>query len=121
MDTQHEELAALLNELYHCYLAQGSADDAVSILDRVIAHTIRHFASEDRLMHDHGYPLIAAHEEEHGNLLQQISVFRGELASGQRGLSSASMLFLKQWLLNHVLNSDRKLGDFLAHSVAESP
>lgn len=117
MDAQHMEMAALINELFSYQEAQRPEDNVVDVLNRLIAHTIRHFSYENRLMLDSSYPLYADHMQEHELLTQQIVNFRDELEAGTRELSSASMLFLKQWLLNHVLNTDRKVAEFILHPV----
>jgi len=121
MDAQHEELVSIMQELFQSQQAINSTADTVSILDRLIAHTIEHNACEDRLMLEHGYPASAAHMHEHEALLQQINAMREEQFNQEPGLSSASMLFLKQWLFNHVLNSDRALAAFIANPAAQAP
>ena len=118
IDAQHEEMAAIMQELFRDQQAKTSVQDALGILGRLIAHTTEHNASEERLMLEYGYPATSDHKHEHEDLLQQLYVMREELLSRETGLSSASMLFLKQWLLNHILNSDRNLSAFLAHATA---
>jgi hemerythrin len=77
-------------------------------------HVRAHFAREEALMRASDYPDLAAHQREHRlmlaeyvDLLREISTDDGET------LNLETLRSLKGWLLGHLLDTDRKLGDYL--------
>jgi hemerythrin len=118
MDAHHEQLASLLNELAGAFHTQAPAAAVLPILDALERHTLEHFSSEDRLMQETGYP--ASPEQEHADLLLQLRGTRQDIADGAAQLSSTLLLFLKQWLLQHVMGSDRDLADHLRQPASQA-
>ncbi|HUT41897.1 MAG TPA: hemerythrin domain-containing protein, partial [Gammaproteobacteria bacterium] len=64
IDAQHEELIALINRLHETML-QGAEKAALDdLLSQLIEHTRTHFATEEQLMSQYGYPAFEAHKSE---------------------------------------------------------
>jgi hemerythrin-like metal-binding protein len=66
-----------------------------------------HFAQEEKLMDDIGYPNFRAHADEHQRFLGMLSRFEAEKIGRQTVELSAA------WWTKHALYDDRQLTDFL--------
>lgn len=120
VDEQHRGLFAALRTLQGLILDQADAAALDRAFVRLLRLTQAHFATEEALMREHGYPASGEHQAMHELLLKQLE----DLRSGQQEAlfyhlppTWASKLdlvdFLHEWLINHILDADKKLGAFL--------
>jgi hemerythrin len=120
VDTQHKRLVEMVNRL-HDAMAQGHGADIMGrLLDDLIAYTVSHFATEERLMKAGGYPGAPAHLREHDNLKKAVSELQREFKAGKKMLTLEVMKFLRDWLTHHILESDRALATWLASHPAHA-
>ncbi len=112
-DTQHKKLVGMLNDL-HSAMKEGKSKEIMGkTLDDLIAYTVTHFADEERLMKQHGYPEYDAHKAEHDKLTQQALKLQSEFKAGKAGVNMEVLNFLRDWLKNHIMGTDKKYGPFL--------
>jgi len=77
-------------------------------------HTRAHFAREEALMRANDYPDLAAHKREHRLLLAEYVGLLREISAGDGEVLDLEILrSLKGWILGHLLDTDRKLADYL--------
>jgi hemerythrin len=113
IDGQHQNLFRMADELYKA-MSTGQGKPALSrILDRLVQYTTVHFAHEERLMSLHRYPDMAAHVAEHRALTKQVLAFQADFENGKALITIQVLQFLKQWLKNHIAESDQKYAPFL--------
>ena len=113
IDLQHQKLVSLLADL-HTAMSEGKGAAAVDkIVQDLITYTRIHLESEERLMAANGYPGLAAHKQEHAKLTNQVVEFYNRSHSGNPSVAIELMLFLKEWLVNHILHTDKNYGPFL--------
>jgi hemerythrin len=118
-DLEHQRLVSMLNELFDAAQtgkAQGMLGD---ILDQMVSYTQTHFINEERFMEQHQVPGLKEHRQEHAILAHQvIEVQRKYHAGAGISLSMEVLDFLKNWLLKHILGTDKKYGSFVnAHGA----
>ena len=114
IDTQHKKLVAMVNELNDA-MTQGKAKDVMGkLLKELIDYTVTHFSMEEQLMKTHAYSDRANHVKQHDELKAAVTKLQGEFASGKTMITIEVMRFLKDWLSNHILITDKALGKFLA-------
>jgi hemerythrin-like metal-binding protein len=114
LDDQHKRLIELLNQL-HRSKASGKGDSTTrSVLNELLAYTVDHFACEERLFEQHGYPVAADHRQQHEILKGQVVDFATAFEAGKASLSAELFLFLRGWLNGHIRASDRGYGPFLS-------
>ena len=113
IDTQHQKLVEMINELQDAMLAGKANDQTGKILDGLVRYTVTHFAHEETLFAKHGYADSTAHKAEHDKLQQQVAEFQTQFKAGQSKLSPQLMNFLRDWLNGHILGSDKKYAPFL--------
>jgi hemerythrin len=114
IDDQHKKLFSIINDL-HGVMASGKARTAIyEILERLIDYTKTHFSSEQRLMVQYFYPDRKNHEAQHSELIRQVDDLKAKVQAGHITVTIETMDFLKKWLNNHILQTDKKFGEFLA-------
>jgi len=118
IDAQHKNLVSVLNQL-HLAMSQGHGKDVMgTTLNSLVSYTRAHFAAEERIMRQNGYPDIAAHKKEHEALTEKVLTFQHDFDAGRVGMGVDVMQFLGTWLKEHIRGSDRKYVPFLhAHGV----
>ena len=118
MDTQHKKLFDLVNELHNAMADGHGKDMAGEVLNRLIDYTVTHFAAEEKLMEKHNYPALVSQRAEHKALTDKVIAFKKEFDAGTSNVTPQLMMFLQQWLRNHIQTVDQRYGDFLnSHGV----
>lgn len=113
IDKQHKVLVDLINELYFAFL-EGKANDNLSkIIAELIKYTKTHFQDEENIFAKSGYPEVKAHKQKHEGFVRKVEKFKNDLDSGKLSVSYEIMNFLRDWLLNHILVSDREFLPYL--------
>ncbi|HYD29511.1 MAG TPA: bacteriohemerythrin [Azospirillaceae bacterium] len=114
MDQEHQELLRLLNEFADAVKAGRAKGLLSSTLDRLAEYTAGHLSREEKLLHEHGYPDLFAHRQQHRDLMRQLGDLQGRLQRGATMSLSLDLLsFLVTWLTDHIQNSDREYGKYL--------
>ncbi|MBI3592188.1 MAG: hemerythrin family protein, partial [Nitrospirae bacterium] len=72
-----------------------------------------HFANEENMMKTHAYPDYLKHKAEHDNLTKQALDLQKQHKEGKPVLTIELMTFLKNWLSNHIMGTDKKYSPFL--------
>jgi hemerythrin len=112
IDRQHRELVRLLAELFAA-MQEGAGQ---RVVERTLAslsdYALTHFAAEEQLMCEHAYPKADQHRAEHAMFTRKIDELTGH-AGSRSALSIQVILFLRNWLTDHIASVDQELGDFL--------
>ncbi|MGB9762086.1 MAG: bacteriohemerythrin [Caldimicrobium thiodismutans] len=118
-DDQHKKLVSLINELYDA-MKQGKGKEVIDkALDELVKYAGYHFTTEETLMSKYGYPELAAHKREHEYFKNKIKEFLDKKAKGEVTLSVEVMSFLKDWLIKHIMGTDKKYGPFLKEKMGK--
>ncbi len=81
---------------------------------------ISHFAAEEYIMEQRGFPHMTAHRHEHDMLAQKLAKFNLSHKAGRSNIPSFLLAFLQSTMIKHTLTSDKEYGIFLNASGAES-
>ena len=120
IDAQHQRLFDIGNRFYAAWRARSGREALGRIFDELLAYTRYHFAEEEKLMQEIGYPGLAQHRRSHAELVELVGRFQRQLQSGAQGVETEALEFVKTWLNIHVLEGDRDIGDFLLRSRKKS-
>lgn len=116
IDEQHKILINLINDL-HDAMKQGKGKDVMgSILDELANYTVHHFAYEEKLFVEKNYPLTKQHKLEHDKLVSEVSNLQKSFKNGETIMTMEVLSFLKKWLNDHIIGSDKK---YTAHLNAQ--
>ncbi len=107
LDDDHKMLIEMMNKLNDGILAGQSNLALEDVVESLVRYTRLHFAREERLFAQAGYPSSAAHKAEHDLMTRRILNLQMRFENGQAlELSMEAMAFLKNWLTHHILSSD---------------
>lgn len=114
IDQDHRKLFQLINDFHHAYTASRDRREVALMLTTLIRYAEEHFTREEAIMAEAGYPELAVQQDQHVKLVEAIFALQGELESQSMRLDKDLVKFLSHWLLDHIVDHDRKLGAFLA-------
>ncbi|EKV27662.1 hemerythrin-like protein [Caenispirillum salinarum AK4] len=116
IDDDHKILIDQINMLADS-LADGDDQDAIgSVLNVLVDYTEFHFGREQQLMEQTGYEQSPGHLREHAVLVKQVSEMSRRYQAGE-ATAKDLMNFLKVWITQHILKSDKALAQhLLAHN-----
>lgn len=108
IDAQHKVLVMLINTLAE---ASGKkVKDQTGVVDRALvelADYIRvHFDAEEKLLKLNQYPGIEGHIQAHRNFERLFKNILQEALSGQLLAVDPLLVFLKPWLMQHIMQAD---------------
>jgi methanogenic corrinoid protein MtbC1 len=74
---------------------------------------MRHFANEEKIMVGLRYPEMLAHVQQHDQIRRKVAEVEARFERGETAITIELMLFLSDWLRNHTMVIDRRLGDYI--------
>jgi hemerythrin len=115
LDAQHRELFARIGQLLEASRNRRSRDEVVRLLEFLGQYVIDHFAAEERIMVEAGYPRLEGHRAEHTQFVRELEILRHELQS--EGPTNLFVIRVgnrvTEWLREHIYRTDRQLGAWL--------
>jgi hemerythrin len=113
LEKDHQQLIDLLEALDKCVSKGQSKNQAYKYLDDFVTLAEEHFKNEEEIMETYKYPEIVDHKNEHTSLLEQLYSLRSKLRGGHTPFGTPYMNLLRNWLEDHLLDTDNKLEEFL--------
>ena len=113
VDRQHKGLFDILNRLHQSVISGEDMSMHSVILDDLIDYTVEHFATEEKMFKETGYPGYENHKEVHDDLTRQAVNIQNEFRNDNATISFDLLDFLNEWLTTHTLGLDQEAGDFL--------
>ena len=115
IDKEHRELFRIIGEVYHVMtneIAFDKYDEIVSLLEELKEYTKFHFQDEEIYMESIHYPGLEAQKRAHGAFVSRLEEMDLEhIDENQQETLEDMMEFLSEWLVNHIMNSDKKIGE----------
>jgi hemerythrin-like metal-binding protein len=113
LDEQHQVLVAALHDLDEA-LRRGAGLAVIDeILKRLVDYASLHFATEENFMVQYRYPAFHIHRHHHQKFRVALAGFLSDHQAGKSGVPVKVLLFVQQWLKQHVLKQDKLYTDFL--------
>jgi hemerythrin len=118
IDEQHMILVHTLNEAAVKLAHDTSQETLEQITQDLLSYALYHFETEEELMQQYGYADAAddaaeQHLSQHRAFSAKVVSVRDGLKSGIKIAASDLLDFLNNWLVNHILNTDKKFGAFI--------
>lgn len=113
IDQQHEVLFDIYDEILELKetgknYRDGSMND---ILQKLNTFLKTHFKTEEELMEKAHFPDLLEHQQEHKLFTNKIATFIFEYQYNNPFLLDNMVLFLKKWLVSHIMASDTAYKD----------
>lgn len=127
IDAQHQVLVNTLNDANARLSGTITRDLLEQITRDLLSYAIYHFETEEALMQEYNYSGLSTadelkHREEHRSFSQQVVSLREGLRDGRLVSREELLSFLNNWLVNHILHTDKHLGAFLTqHGYTANP
>ena len=103
MNRDHAEFAGLREQLLDALAFDAGAEAISHMLDALLDHTGRHFADEEQMMVEAGFPPYEVHKAEHDHVLAEMQ------ARGSRWSQDTDVDALRRWI-------EKDVGDwFIGH------
>ena len=112
IDSQHKKLVAILNDLFEAMHAGQGRDALERVLNDLARYTRIHFAFEERLMAEYGYPEFLAHKQVHAKMAEKVRDLTRQYRAGTLFNPVQVSNFLKNWLSMHIMETDKKYAAF---------
>lgn len=123
VDEQHRELFRQVNDLLDAMRSRRGAEEVQRLLAFLERYIVEHFAAEERLMREAGYPGLGPHRVEHREFVRDFHSLRDDFEAA--GPSPAVVVRLNVWLCGwlrrHASDTDQAMGRFLAERRAARP
>jgi hemerythrin len=119
MDDQHMILVDLLNTAARRLSDNNNGGAVTQIVLDLLSYAIYHFETEEQLMEQYAYakaaPEAAArHLEQHRGFSAKVVAAHEGLKTGEAIQADELVGFIHDWLINHILGTDRALGSYVA-------
>ncbi|MGB0747255.1 MAG: bacteriohemerythrin [Magnetospiraceae bacterium] len=105
MDATHEEFLDLVTQ------AQQATNEAFpAAFKALMAHTQAHFANEERLMEESGFPAFGEHREDHRRVLGDMTQLASRVEAGRIAFARAYLRDrILEWFTQHLGTMDSAL------------
>jgi len=118
IDEQHKVLVHTLIETAAIPLPEFDRSRLEQVTQGLLAYALYHFETEESLMQQYGYddaePAAAQfHVEQHRWFSRQVASVRESLKYADSLPATELLDFLNHWLVDHILNVDKQLGEFI--------
>lgn len=113
IDHEHASLIEYINLLEKAVSHESSGNIIGKVLNGLVEYTKTHFFVEEEFMQVYHYPQAESHRKAHEAFKDKVLLLCRELEQGKAEVSSEVLKFLKEWLTEHILKTDKKLSEFL--------
>ena len=113
LDNEHRELIDAINRLYEAVRDKRGEEVLGDILGMMESYTVDHFAHEEALMDKYGFSGLEEHKKAHQELIKAVEELKEKASTGTEDLARQLLKFLRYWLLEHIVEVDKKYGSFL--------
>lgn len=117
IDLQHQELVSIVNKLNDAVKNNAPRKDIYMLIAEVISFTRFHFAAEERLMAEAGYPELEAHKNKHKLLIEEALHLREKLDHVGESMFTE---WFNHWpfanILAHIQYADQQVEDYIVQS-----
>lgn len=105
IDEQHRGIVSVINTLYHAIRMKRGKEALAHAVNIMKDYSRLHFATEERMLEETGYPGLRGHKELHAELVvKALSVGTESLILGD---PARFLHFLEEWWMNHINRHDR--------------
>ena len=118
IDNQHKRWIQFINDLYKGLNEGKEAEDLSVVFKKLMDYTDYHFGFEEKYMNEFGYEQTHEHEILHEKFISGLNKMFLDYIEGRSDTVYNLILFLKKWVTNHVIVTDRKYVElFKKHGI----
>lgn len=108
LDSQHQELFRLVNELHEAILERRSREYLAQLFEGLGRYAEQHFSAEEAHMRRVGHDRLTQHQSHHKYFIDAVGELHGKHRNGESGVGVEAIDFLTHWLIDHIMGWDRR-------------
>ena len=120
IEQQHQELVNMFNKLNDAVKNHESRKNIYRLIDDIISYTGFHFATEERVMLQSGYPEIEAHKHKHEELIKDARRLKDKLDNVGEEMFTE---WFNHWpftkVVAHIQYADKPMEDHVIQSTVK--
>jgi hemerythrin-like metal-binding protein len=113
MDDQHKDFFDILNRLGETAGGNKGMEVVGPVLRQLDEYCRHHFAEEENWLKIVGYPGLQYQKKQHEFFISQVTELQDKFSKGDSNIPMSTLEFLRDWLLNHILDIDKKYETFM--------
>ncbi|GFO65814.1 bacteriohemerythrin [Geomonas paludis] len=114
IDEDHHKLVNILNRCYRALMLHDHSHELQEVVAELLDYTQYHFATEEQLMAQLHYAAAPSHAAAHRKFINSIHNFKDRSDAGESFVAIDVLVFLKDWLVGHIQNTDRAFTNFIS-------
>ena len=118
IDQEHKKLFEIANKTYSILMDEfipDKYDYIVEIVNELKEYAATHFKNEEEYMVSIGYKMIFTHKMAHNKFIEKLDEYDLEtIDESQKEVILDMLDFLGSWLVEHIMESDKQIAQFLA-------
>jgi hemerythrin len=120
IDEQHRQLVEIVNKFDEAQKRGKGTRIMNEILNDLMGYTQEHFAFEENLLAEAGYPALKQHQSKHRQLIQKLEKIQYDFTQNGKRVTKEMGDILKYWLTDHILKDDKAYVDSLSPQETEA-
>lgn len=108
IDDDHKELFRIINNLFDAISHGKSIDILSELLLHLLDYTKKHFKREEMFFSTTNYSETLEHKIQHEYFIERIEDLKKRFDDGDVHVSIELIKFLSDWLISHILISDKR-------------
>lgn len=112
IDNQHQYLVSLLNDLIDNRKSMNIPELRL-LFNSLVHYANIHFHDEEELLLKSKYPHFLEHKKEHRDFIEKLEAIELEFELENRYVSFDMLIFLSEWLTNHILIKDKDFSSYI--------
>ena len=113
MDEQHKNFFDILNRLGEVAGGKKGMEVVGPVLRQLSEYSRHHFAEEENWLKVIEYPGLQYQKKQHEFFISQVTDLQDRYSRGEANIPLSTLEFLRDWLLSHILEKDKKYGTFM--------
>lgn len=114
IDNEHKKLFEIANKAYETMTNEfipDKYDYIIDILNELKEYAATHFKNEEEYMVSVGYKKLFTHRVLHNDFIEKLEEYDlGSIDENQKEVIFGLLEFLNDWLVDHILDSDKQIG-----------
>ena len=112
-DSEHHKIVELINAMFEAIRDNKSKEIFEQIVTDVLLYIDTHFSHEEQAMASANYSGLEEQLREHSLLREEVGRFKSLISSDFPHGIGEFYRFLREWLLHHILECDKKYAPYL--------
>lgn len=107
IDEQHIKLVDIINDFYNAFATAQAHEKIGNIIGELVNYTVYHFTAEEEIFANSNYPNTEEHRKKHKEFVDELKRYHQEVKDGNMTTTYDLMTFLRDWLVQHIMGTDR--------------